>query len=69
MTTRTMKLGELFTEEELARARQFLRKGRRSELESDIVKPIMARINAVTGQENDSRYMAYVLEYAINGGL
>jgi hypothetical protein len=31
-----------------------------------IIAPIMPRINMVTGQENDSRYIAYMVEYWLN---
>jgi hypothetical protein len=30
-----------------------------------MVTPLMDRINAVTGQENDPRYWAYMLEFVI----
>jgi hypothetical protein len=31
-----------------------------------IVRPAMDRINKATGQENDERYIGYMLEFAIN---
>lgn len=30
-----------------------------------IIRPALARINRITGQENDANYWAYVMEYAI----
>jgi len=31
----------------------------------ELVEPNMARINTATGQENDPRYIAYAIEYAL----
>jgi hypothetical protein len=33
-------------------------------VQTEIIEPRMAEINKFTGQENDSRYLAYVCEYA-----
>lgn len=33
--------------------------------EQEIIKPCLARINTALGQENDARYLAYVVELAL----
>lgn len=38
-------------------------------VEEEIIKPNIGRINEATGQENDTRYLAYVLEAALAGVL
>jgi hypothetical protein len=35
-------------------------------VDAEIIAPNMARINAALGQENDSRYLAYAVEYTFN---
>lgn len=70
MTDKTVAIGELFTAEELDRAKAlyvaadpgtFARR-----CAEEIVAPILARINEKTGQENDARYLAYAIEYAMD---
>ena len=67
--TQTIALGELFTEQELTLARDLFEQYQYTELtdalEEQVIKPAMPRINERTGQENSSRYFAYVLEAAI----
>ena len=58
-------IGELFTEEELQKA---FRLSDVNKIEAQIVKPAIARINQITGQENDSKYWAYCLVYMIQKG-
>ena len=62
--TKTITIGELFTEHELKRA--MARKNDHKFLKEEIVEPVIARINRVTGQDNDPTYWAYALEYALN---
>lgn len=68
---RRFRLDELFTEEELRKAAAIFAAPRIaggpstvSRIEDEVVRPIIDRINRVTGQENNARYMAYALEYA-----
>lgn len=69
MAKQTIKIGELFTEEELKAALKLYRKYQHGEFHERIVKeivePALPRINQVTGQENDARYWGYALEYAL----
>lgn len=60
---KTVKLGDLFTEEELHEAEAI--GSDHARLRDEIVAPAIERINGVTGQENDADYLAYALEYAI----
>lgn len=32
---------------------------------AEIIEPVMPRINAALGQENNARYLAYVVEYVL----
>lgn len=63
-------IGELFTATEIDRTLQ-LYKTRESQKDfidqvvETVVKPALPRINRLTNQENDARYLAYALEYAI----
>ena len=67
---RTIRLGDVFTEDESRRALAlYKRLGRPPEhheplvdvLVREITAPALPRINEVTGQENDARYWAYML--------
>lgn len=64
---KTFKSGDIFHVDELRAAiKLYETHGPGSRLHAelrDLVDPIMPRINATTGQENDADYMAYVLEY------
>lgn len=66
MEKKQVTLGELFTEKELQLAITIVKRGQsvNRQITESIVKPIMARIDTVTGQKNDARYWAYALEYA-----
>jgi len=71
---KTLSLGQMFTDEEIDHAcRLFAEhaKGGKfaSIVEEEVVKPNIERINKATGQENDTRYLAYVLEGALAGVL
>lgn len=68
MADKEFQLGDLFTEAEIDRARTlYLRCApgtfNRIVVE-EVVKAAMPRIDRVTGQENDARYMGYALENA-----
>lgn len=66
---RSIRLGELFTEEEIDRAYEIWcdwqiqsRAGSpASKIAKAIVEPVLSRIAEATGQENDAKYLAYVL--------
>lgn len=66
-----MKLRELFTAEEVARAEEICAANLtpHEQLLREIVEPAMPRIDAATGQANDASYMAYVLEFIVSGTL
>lgn len=39
---------------------------------AEIISPVLERINKITGQENDARYLAYAVQHSIlksNGNL
>lgn len=65
----TIEIGKIFTGAELRKAKKLYKTaatGTFAKLaDEQIVKPVLARINRVTNQENDSRYLAYALEYVI----
>lgn len=68
---KTVRLGDLFTEEQIKKAVEIVHNFRRTGrslndiLVERVVREAMPRINDVTGQENDERYWAYVLEAAL----
>ena len=58
-----ISLGEVFTEkmvEEASKCKDV------TEIQKRVIEPNMARINRVTGQENDPRYWAYAMQFALN---
>lgn len=68
MATKHFELGDLFTEAEIEAARtlylqlpteQFNRR-----VVEEVVQAAMPRIDRVTGQQNDARYMGYALANA-----
>lgn len=62
-------LGDLFTAEELDRAATLRDSCEDHEFASrcasEIVEPVLPRINRATGQENDARYLAYAILNAL----
>jgi hypothetical protein len=63
-------ISKIFTLAELAKAERIIattRGGtdRITRLANEITIPALPRINDKTGQENDARYFAYLLEYAL----
>ena len=63
-TPTNVKIGDLFTEDDIRRAVACLRTDDRGFIRTGIVTEEKMRvINAATGQENDRDYMAYLLEY------
>jgi hypothetical protein len=80
MTTPSTTLGEVFTAEQLARAREIVGKyaGQTvmrhciEHLTEEITSPALGQINQRTGQDNDPSYWAWMLLYAIRhkgGGM
>lgn len=69
--TKMVKVGDLFTEAEIKRAAALFDKHQQSglklvdALQTEVVEPALPRIDTATGQRNDARYLAYVLEYAM----
>lgn len=66
-----LTINQLFVDAELAKAREILletasSKQRIDRLVNEVVAPRMSHINTVTGQENDARYFAYLLEYLLS---
>lgn len=70
MTTKHFTIEQLFTEAEIKKAVVLKTKHRHGSLAktylTEIVVPVMERINRTTQQENDPMYMAYLLEYVVN---
>lgn len=63
-----VKLTDLFTAEDITAAIKIMDTNTVSparEIEEEVVMPKMAHINQVTGQENNSMYMAYMLMDAL----
>jgi|tagenome__1003787_1003787.scaffolds.fasta_scaffold20690405_1 hypothetical protein len=65
----TTTLGNLFTSTELNKAYRLYTEckgtGFNRRCAAEIVEPVLERINKTTGQQNDARYWAYAIEYAI----
>lgn len=47
---------------------EYMPKGVVDRIETEVIKPALADINRKLGQENDSRYLAYMVVYAIQTG-
>jgi hypothetical protein len=67
---KTVTLGQLFTGAEIRRAQTLYRelKGTgtfAATVAKELIEPNLTRINTATGQENDPRYIAYMVEYAM----
>jgi len=54
---------DFLTEEEIARAGEL---GKAVDIEREIIRPNIDRINAALGQENDPMYLAYAVEYVLS---
>lgn len=66
---KTATLSEFLTPEEIKRAISLYGEARAgtfaTRCEAEIVKPSLARINTALGQENNARFVAYAIEFAI----
>lgn len=60
----TLTLKQLFTDKELRRIEQLWAKSNdfHNDVLFEIVQPAMERINRITKQQNDARYLAYAIE-------
>ncbi len=68
--TKQITLADIFTASELDRAKELFLEtpvgSFNKMVVAEIVEPAMERINRALGQENDPRYMGYMLEHALN---
>lgn len=69
---KTIKIGDIFTNQELEAAKKLYQQVSdagthdfATRCAKEIITPILPRINAKTGQENDAKYFAYMLEYLL----
>ncbi len=64
--TKAYQIGDLFTQEEIDAAIKLYVACRTHEFatrcDAEVVAPVLQRINKVTGQQNSSRYLAYMLQ-------
>ena len=58
-------INKLYSKSQLRRAREYVHDIEK--LRKQIVEPNMKHINAVTNQENDSKFMTYALIHALKG--
>jgi hypothetical protein len=75
METKSVTLGEVFSEEQLAYARACIQQHNGTVLKTlveklveQVTEPALPHINQVTGQENDPTYWAWMLVYALQRG-
>src|SRR5262249_9691070 len=66
--SRTMKTGDFLTDKEAKAALKLYRSSKpgtfAARCAAEIIAPVIGRINAKLGQQNDPRYLAYAVEYA-----
>lgn len=55
-------LKDFLTDDEIRRA---VKLKKCDAIQREIIEPNLARINRALGQENDARYLAYAVEYAV----
>jgi len=71
--TKRIALGDVFTADDLAKARKIVREANDQDcvtrIAAEVVRPRMPEIDRVSGQTNDDRYMAYCLYAAIKDYL
>jgi hypothetical protein len=65
---KTASIGDFLTDAEIARATELWAALKdtgtfAATLAREVIEPVLPRINAALGQENDSRYLAYMVEY------
>lgn len=68
--TPTYAITDLFTEDEIKRASELYETSKpgtfNKAVTEQVVRPVIDRINAKTGQENDPRYIGYMIEHVLN---
>lgn len=66
---KTVPIGSILTQKEMNEALKLYDTAENHTLAdrcaTEIVGPVIARINSDTGQENDPKYLAYCIEYSI----
>jgi hypothetical protein len=67
---KTMALPDFLTTQEIARARKLYKSAEpgtfAKRCEAEIIKPVIARIDAKLGQKNHPRYLAYACEFVFS---
>lgn len=64
----TRSIGQIFSAAQINKAQQMYAKDKTnfaSRFASEVAKPGLQEINKRTGQENDPRYLGYLMEYAL----
>lgn len=68
--TPTYAITDLFTEDEIKRALELYETSKpgsfNKAVTDQIVRKVIDRINATTGQENDPSYLGYMIEYVFS---
>lgn len=66
---KTLSIGQILTQKEMEKALKLYKECETHQFASrcatEIIAPVISRINRDSGQENDARYLAYCIEYAI----
>lgn len=66
---KTIAVGQILTEKEMKKALKLYDSAENhtfaDRCASEIISPVIDRINQASGQENDPKYLAYCVEYAI----
>jgi len=67
--TKTLPIGQILTQKEMKEAIRLYKKCATSQFAErcavEIIEPIIDRINEASGQENDPKYLAYCIEFAL----
>ena len=67
--TKTIPIGSILTNDEMKEALELYDKSETHQFAercaAEIIRPVIDRINKNSGQENDPKYLAYCIEYAI----
>ncbi len=69
MPVKTLSVGQILTTEEMEQALKLYKECETHQFASrcatEIIAPVISRINRDSEQENDARYLAYCVEYSI----
>lgn len=66
---KTVTIGQFLSPSEIRQAEKLYRENRSgfaATVDQEIISPNLARINRALGQENNSCYLAYAVEYALS---